>query len=256
MSNNDYNNIGANKYILSKILAQMRYHPDNKELNDIPRRVLLISGQYLPKDTTDIALRCKTLAEGLVDKGIETHVVSFDPWKKGENIQMGGVDIHYIGNPIKAYSPLTWALTLNMEIGKVASDILHTKGQIDLIHAHQWEMFPSGITLQSALGKPLIVNYYSTEHQRSPEASNPYIDAIKQIEWRGASVSDRIQVGDEWLKNEIIRHYSPEPKKVNVVDSSKSRWTKVVVRDYNWVLKNFDRNREIEFSEKDDKDGQ
>ena len=252
MSETNNNKRGVNQYLIDKILAQMRYNPENNELNDIPRRVLLISGQYLPKDTTEIALRCKTLAEGLVDKGIETHVVSFDPWKIGQAIEMGGVNVHYIGNPIKAYSPLTWALTLNMEIGKVVSNILHTKGQIDLIHAHQWEMFTSGMTLQAALNKPLIVNYYSTEHHRSPNISNPYVDAIKQIEWRSSSVSDRIQVGDEWLKNEIIKHYSPEPKKVNVVDPYKSKWTKNVVRDYNWVLKNFDKNMEIQFNGSED----
>ena len=247
-------NDGVNQNLINKILNQMRYHPENKDYNDIPRRVLLITGQYLPKDTTEIALKCKTLAEGLVDKGIETHVVTFDPWKVGHTTEMGGVKLHYIGNNIKAYSPLTWALTLNMEIGMAVSNILHERGQIDLIHAHQWEMFPSGITLQAALDKPFIVNYYSTEHHRSPETSNPYVDAIKQIEWKGAYNSDRIQVGDEWLKNEVIRYYSPEPKKVNVVDSSKSRWTKNVVRDYNWVLKNFDLNREMQFNGGKDED--
>jgi len=209
---------------------------------------------HYSKFTFFIALRCKTLAEGLVDKGIETHVVTFDPWKVGEQMKMADVNVHYVGNTIKAYSPLTWSLTLNMEIGRVVSGILHDRGSIDLIHAHQWEMFPSGITIQAALNKPFIVNYYSTEHHRSPNVSNPYVDSIKQIEWRGSHHSDRIQVGDEWLKNEVIKYYSPEPKKVNVVDPHASRWTKHVVRDYNWVLKNFDMNREVQLNGGAEKD--
>jgi glycogen synthase len=249
---NNLNNINSiNQQIINKILNQVRYNQDSKELNDIPRRVLLFSSEYLPKDTGEIALQCKTLAEGLVDKGIDTHVITFDPWKAGINMEMGGVNVHYIGNNIKSYSPLTWALTLNMEAGIVVSKILHEQGKVDLIHSHQWEMFPSGITLQSALNTPFVVNYYSTEHQRNPFVSNSYVDSVKQIEWRGSQRSDRIIVGEEWLKNEIIKYYSPEPKKVNVVDPTKQRWTKNVVRDYNWVLKNFGKeNNEIIFNNK------
>ena len=159
MDDREFNRV--NQKLLDKILKQLRVSPEDISYERKPKNVVLITAEYLPKDITNISLQCKSLAEGLVDKGINTHVITFDPWKVGQTVELGGAKVHYVGNSIKTYSPLTWAMTLGMEIGRVTADIYHEEGNIDLIHAHEWITFPSGITLQAALRKPLIVNYYS-----------------------------------------------------------------------------------------------
>ncbi|MCK4968786.1 MAG: hypothetical protein KAS12_07055, partial [Candidatus Aenigmarchaeota archaeon] len=65
-------------------------------------------------------------------------------------------------------------------------------------------------------------------------------EAVKQIEWRGSQLSNRIFVNEGWMKNELLKFYSPPEKKVNVVDTSDIRWTKDIARDYSWVLKNWE----------------
>lgn len=233
-------NNSANQKIIDKILKQLRISPSDVAYEKKPRNVVIITAEYLPKDITPISLQCKTLAEGLVRKGISTHVVSFDPWKEGQTTDIGGAEIHYVGNSVKTYSPLTWAITLNMEIGRVVADIYHQEGNIDLIHTHEWMMFPAGITLQNALRKPLITSYYTLQEQRTPGVMNGYTEAVKQIEWRASQDSNSIHVNEEWMKNALLKFYSPTESKVNVFSPEKPTWAKDIVRDYSWVLKNWD----------------
>ncbi len=233
------NNLDLNQKIISNIVKQLRINPLDAIQRKKPRNVLLISAEYLPKDVSNIALQCKSLADGLVDRGVNVHVVSVDDWKAGQTVEMGGVKVHYVGNTIKAYSPLTWALTVGMDICRVAADIYHDLGSIDLIHAHDWMMFPTGINLQIALKRPLIVNYYSLQEHRNPGVFNNYTEAIKQIEWRGSAESRRILVNEDWMKRELINYYSPPKDKVNVIGPKAEDWTKDIVRDYSWVMKNW-----------------
>ncbi len=239
MKVDNMNNLDLNQKIISNIVKQLRINPDDAIQRKKPKNVLLISAEYLPKDVSNISLHCKSLADGLVDRGVNVHVISIDDWKAGTTVEMGAVKVHYIGNSIKAYSPLTWALTAGMDICRVAADIYHTEGNIDLIHAHDWMMFPAGINLQIALKRPLIVNYYSLQHHRSPGISNGFTESIKQIEWRGSFESRRILVNEDWLKNELVNYYSPPKDKVNVIEPHMDDWTKDIVRDYSWVMKNW-----------------
>ncbi len=229
-----------NQKIIEKILKQLRISPTDVAYEKKPKNVVIITAEYLPRDITQISLQCKNLAEGLVQRGINTHVVSFDPWKEGQTSNIGGAEIHYVGNSVKSYSPLTWAITLSMEIGRVVADIYHSEGNIDLIHTHEWQMFPAGITLQNALRKPLITSYYSLQEQRTPGITNGFTEAVKQIEWRASQNSNSIHVNKEWMKHALIRFYSPQESKVNVFSPEASTWTKDIVRDYSWVLKNWD----------------
>ncbi|MBW6451899.1 MAG: glycosyltransferase [DPANN group archaeon] len=243
LNSNEQHSEYIRQMFIDKILQQIKYNPDDMSYGKKPKSVVLLSSEYLPKNISEIALHCKSLADGLVDKGINVNVITPDPWKDGQVVEMGGVKVHYINNSIKSYSPLTWALTLNMEIGKAVSKIVYEgDGPIDLIHAHQWEMFPSALMLQSALKRPLVVNYYSTQEQRTPFVNNLYTDSVKNIEYSASNDSDKIHVHDCWLKSEVMRQYSPKNEKVNVLDPSKRRWTSDVVRDYKWVMQNCNRN--------------
>ncbi len=224
-----------NQAIIERILRQLKFEVAEQE-SKRPKTVLLLTAEYLPKDITQQSLQCKSLAEGLVSHGINTHVVTFDPWKAGQTTELAGVKVHYVGNAIKTYSPLTWAITLWMEIGRAAADIYHNEGNIDLLHAHEWTMFPSGLNLQTALHRPLLVNYYSVQDQRAPGISNGYTEAIKQLEWRASYDSKRIIVNENWMKAQLLNFYSPPSTKVNVVPPVGEDWANNIVRDYSWVM--------------------
>ncbi len=225
-----------NQYLLRQIMKQIKHDPRKLELQDVPKCVVITTPQFFPRDVTDISVQCKTLAEGLVEKGVKTHVIAPDPWKAGETTQIGGFTVHYVGDPVRAHNPITWAMTIGMEIARIVSNIIEREGHVDLIHSHQWEMFPTGIGLQAALGVPLVVNFYSTEYSRNPYVENNYTSAVKRIEWNGSHLSKGIFVNGEWLREEVLKYYSPEPKKISVIDPTREKWTRDVLRGYEWVI--------------------
>ena len=46
-------------------------------------------------------------------------------------------------------------------------------------------------------------------------------------------------MNEDWLKNELVNYYSPPKDKVNVIEPHVDDWTKDIVRDYSWVMKNW-----------------
>ena len=185
--------------IIEKILSKLKTS-DKSGASSHADNVVLISKDYVPKDINEISIQVKTIAENLVTQGKNVHVITYDPIKGNQITELGGVKVHYIGNSIRAYSPLTDALTLSMDINRVAGDIFHEEG-IDLIHIHDWHMLPAGVILQKAFKRPLCSTYYSIEKIRCPDVINNYTNAIKQIESKGCHESQKVLVKEKWLKS-------------------------------------------------------
>ncbi len=223
--------------IAEKIIKRLGIDERDIEYSKKPKTVVLITPDFFPRMSNEVSYTTKEIAQHLATRGVNTHVISYDPWKAGQREDFGGFTVHYVTNPVRAYSPLTWTLTLSMEVSRVIADIFHEEGNIDLIHAHEWLSFPAGIHLQAALRKPLLVNYYSIEHIRTPGVCNGYTEAVKQIEWMASYESKRIFVNQDWLKNLLHIHYSTPPEKVNVLNPEDKEFDKKIIRNYTWVVR-------------------
>ncbi|MCK5040389.1 MAG: glycosyltransferase [Candidatus Aenigmarchaeota archaeon] len=223
--------------IIEKILGKLK--TDKTGASSHAENIVLISKDYVPKDVNEISLQVKTIAENLVQKGKNVHVITYDPIKAGQTTELGEVKVHYIGNSIRAYSPLTDALTLGMDINRVAADIFHEE-DIDLIHVHDWYMLPAGVLLQRAFQRPMCSTYYSVENVRCPDVVNNYTNAIKEIENRGCNESRKVMVKENWLKDEIINQYKPEEEKVDIINPDDEKDRKKLMKDYRWVMQNYE----------------
>jgi len=242
MNENSISRENANLSVLSgkiteKIIKRLGISEKDIEFNKKAKTVVLISPDFFPRMSNEIAYTTNEIAKNLAIKGINTHLITYDPLKQGQIDEVAGFKVHYVGNPIRTYSPLTWSLTLSMEISRVIADIFHEEGNIDLIHAHEWLTFPAGMHLQAALKKPLLVNYYSIEHIRNPGICNGYTEAVKQIEWMSSVKSKKIFVNSDFLKDCIKKHYGVKENKINILDLSAEDFDKKIVRDYNWVVR-------------------
>ncbi len=235
MDNSEYTRLS--RIITEKIIKKLGIDEKDLVYEKKPKTVVLITPDFFPRMSNNIAYTTKEIAQNLAAKNINVHLIAYDPLKAGTTDELAGFRVHYVSNPVRAYSPLTWTLTLSMEISRIIADIFHNEGNIDLIHAHEWLTFPAGIHLQAALRKPLLVNYYSIEHMRSPGICNGYTEAVKQIEWMGSYESKRILVNESWLKEKLQWYYSTPPEKVNVLRPEDEEFDRKLVRDYSWVLK-------------------
>src|SRR6056297_2265872 len=113
---------------------------------------------------------------------------------------------------------------------KIAEDYQH-----DLIHAHDWLTYPSGIAAKEASGKPLVIHVHATDFDRSGGSVNP---AVFEIEKKGMEAADRIIAVSNFTRNTIIEKYGVDPSKVITVhnaveplDTSKSDFIPKSVED-------------------------
>ena len=207
------------------------------EINKKAKRVVLISPDFFPRVVSPVSVQVKRISEVLADKGIDTHIIAYDPLKADSSDEMGGVKIHYIGHYIRTYSPLTWSLTLSMDVNRKVSDIYHDEGPIDIIHSHDWTTFPSGIKLHRILNRPFVSNFYSIESWRSWNTINNYTLSVRNIEFKAGKESDKLYTINPWLKNEIVKEYNVDVNKVDVLDNGNPKSFKSVISDYNSIMK-------------------
>ncbi|MDR3559786.1 MAG: glycosyltransferase family 4 protein [Candidatus Pacebacteria bacterium] len=112
---------------------------------------------------------------------------------------------------------VTYASDLYGEVRRygVLARAIAKKETFDVIHAHDWLSFPAGIEAKRVSGKPLIVHVHATEFDR---CGGPDINRqVFEIEKEGLEKADGIVAISEFVKNNIIRNYGADPKKIRVI---------------------------------------
>lgn len=92
--------------------------------------------------------------------------------------------------------------------------ILASHESFDVIHAHDWMTYLAGIAVKQQSGRPLVVHVHSTEFDRSGIHVN---QRIYDIERAGMHTADRVICVSHLTRNIVLRHYSIDPRKVEVV---------------------------------------
>lgn len=104
-----------------------------------------------------------------------------------------------------------------MRYAIVASEIAKQEPH-DLIHAHDWLTYPSGIAAAEASGKPLVIHIHATEFDRSGRDNINHL--VYDIEKRGFEAADRIIAVSQLTKNILINDYGIREDKIDVVHNA------------------------------------
>ena len=163
-----------------------------------------------------------SLSTQLAYNKVEVNVVTYDDSIRGLSQEPSGVKTFRVNNPVRTHiGVLTWVLTLNQEVERVAANIFYdSKKRIDLIDVFDWHFVPAAVTLKNALKLPFVYSVESLEDHRSPNATSSYNMAIKSIERLGFFEEKSIVVKSEWMKEEIIRIHEVPMEKISVVSKS------------------------------------
>ncbi|NJO89845.1 MAG: glycosyltransferase [Chloroflexia bacterium] len=86
--------------------------------------------------------------------------------------------------------------------------------EFDIIHAHDWLTFPSGVAAKQMSGKKLVVHVHATEFDRSGEHVN---QVVYDIERYGIQNADLIITVSNLTRETVINKYGADPDKVIVV---------------------------------------
>ena len=96
------------------------------------------------------------------------------------------------------------------------------KDEFDVIHAHDWLTYMSGIAAKRLSGKPLVVHVHATSFDRSSD--NNIDTRVYDIEKRGMEAADKVITVSDLTRNIVITKYGIDPSKVvtvhNAVDFS------------------------------------
>jgi len=196
-------------------------------------RVIIFTWEYPPRIVGQLAEYTSALATQLVKNKTDTYVVTYHPYLTGVIEEPNGAKTTRIANPVRTHiGVLTWVLTLNEEVERVAANIYYQNKKVDLIDVYDWHFIPAAVTLKSALGIPFVYSVDSLEDHRSHDADAPFNMAIKSIEWLGFYEATKITAKSEWMRDEIIRIYKVPKEKIGIVSPNTSRWINDVLRTY------------------------
>jgi len=200
--------------------------------------IIIFSWEYPPRIVGQLADHVRELAVQLVKNKIETYIVTYHDFLIGEYDDPEGVKTYRVTNPVHTHiGVLTWVLTLNQEVERVATNIYYKADkQVNLIDVHDWHFIPAAVTLKKALNLPFIYSAESLEEHRSHGGISPFNMAIKSIEWLGMYEADRLVVKSEWMQDEIFRLYKVPLEKINVIQPESANWIKSILEVYRNVV--------------------
>jgi glycogen(starch) synthase len=205
-------------------------------------RVIILSWEFPPRVVGKLAEYINALSTQLVKNKVETYVVTYHDFLTGTVEEASGVKIVRVANPVRTHiGVLTWDLTLNQEVERVAANIYYQASkQIDLINVYDWHFIPAAVTLKNALNIPFVYSVESLEDHRSPNSNTPCNMSIKSIEWLGFYEAQKVSVESEWMRDEIVRIHRVPEEKVKVVSPSTDSWIKDVLELYGGVVGGLD----------------
>lgn len=197
-------------------------------------QAILFSWEYPPRIVGELADYVKKLAAQLVKNQIQPYVVTYHDYLSREYDEPNGVKTFWVTNPVRTHiGVLTWVLTLNQEVERVAANIYYDKKkQVDLIDVHDWHFIPAATTLKKALGIPFVYSVESLEDHRSHYANTPFNMAIKSIEWLGTYEAQELVVKSRWMGNEVTRLYETPREKVKVILPNSDDWLEETIKTY------------------------
>jgi glycosyltransferase involved in cell wall biosynthesis len=200
-------------------------------------RVIIFSWEFPPRVVGQLAEYVRELAVRLSKSDVETYVVTYHEYLTGQFEVSDDVKTQRVANPVKTHiGVLTWVLTLNQEVERVAANIYYDAAKhVDLIDAYDWHFIPAAVTLKKALDIPFIYSVESLEEHRAHGANSPFNMAIKSIEWLGMYEAEKLLVKSDWMRDEVARIYKVPVEKIKVISPRSAHWIKSILETYKSV---------------------
>lgn len=210
-------------------------------------KVLMFGWEFPPFKSGGLGTACYDLTKGLSNQGIEiTFVMPFAPDNAnsqfvrilGANNFAKNVKVRKISSILTPYQSLTsysdslkqvrsvsgsssnsgnvYGKNLYAEVFRysVAATDIAEEEEYDVIHVHDWMTYQAGINTKRISGKPMVAHIHATEFDRT--GGNPN-QTIADIEYKGLKEADIVIANSNFTKENVIRHYSIDPAKIEVV---------------------------------------
>ncbi|MFC0004078.1 glycosyltransferase family 4 protein [Micromonospora siamensis] len=187
-----------------------------------PLKILMLSWEYPPVLVGGLGRHVHALSVALATAGHEVTVVTrhtdgapLEEYADGVRILRAAEDP--VRFPLATDSLLAWTMAFNHTLTRAALRATET-GAYDVIHAHDWLVAHTAMTLRDHLDVPLVSTIHATEAGRHqgwlPEEMNRTIHGVEH--WL-SNESGRVIVCSGYMRDEVGALFGVEPNRVDVV---------------------------------------
>ena len=177
----------------------------------------MLSWEYPPKVIGGLARAVADLSQALVETGHEVAVVTGDWPDCKQEEYVAGVRV-YRANQFtpKPLGFLDEVHLMNYHLIQRGTEILN-RGDVDLIHAHDWLVAPAAKVLKHAFKKPLVATIHATEWGRNQGLHNDFQRHISDLEWWLTYEAYRVICCSESMRDELRRIFQVPEDKLSVI---------------------------------------
>jgi glycogen synthase len=188
-----------------------------------PRRpsVLIVSWEYPPIVEGGLARHVGKLSRGLVDAGVDVHVLT-----RGHPVMAGGDDAAGVRVHRTPASPwpadpdrfVAWVGRMNRGLLAAGTELAE-RFDFDLIHGHDWLVADAVEGLADRLERPLVMTIHATEygrHQGWIVGQQPQT-RIHEAERRIVGRADRVIACSEFMAGHIADVLSADESRISVI---------------------------------------
>ncbi|MDG4797336.1 glycosyltransferase family 4 protein [Micromonospora sp. WMMD1082] len=186
------------------------------------RRILMLSWEYPPVLVGGLGRHVHALSVALAAAGHEVTVVTrhaegapLEEYVDGVRVVRAAEDP--VTFPLATGSLLAWTMAFNHTLTRAALRAA-ASGGYDVIHAHDWLVAHTAMTLRDHLDLPLVTTIHATEAGRHqgwlPEEMNRTIHGVEH--WLGGE-STRVIVCSRYMRDEVTGLFGVPADRVDVV---------------------------------------
>lgn len=183
-------------------------------------RALILSWEYPPLIEGGLARHVKKLSEGLVQAGVEVHVLSRGGEESPPEEIADGVAIHRVREPRRPRDLaefIAWVEHMNADM-LAAGVELGDRHSFDVVHGHDWLVAVAGDHLANRFSSPLVTTIHATEHGRHQghvdEHPQSYIHGVER--WV-TNRSDRVIACSAYMGEQIADIFGVEEDAITVI---------------------------------------
>jgi glycogen synthase len=199
--------------------------------NAQPLRILMLSWEFPPVVVGGLGRHVHALSTSLVRAGHEVTVVTrhapgaaIEEYVEGVRVVRAPEDPPLF--PLATQSLLSWTMAFNHSLTRAALRAVAT-GEYDVIHAHDWLVTHTAVTLKEHLDLPLVATIHATEAGRHqgwlPGEMNK---CIHSVEWWLGHEACKVLVCSAYMRWEVTRLLELPAGRVDVVPNGvdNTRW--------------------------------
>ncbi len=180
-------------------------------------RVLMLTWEYPPDHVGGLGRHVNHLSEAMADQGAEVTVLTRGIPERPSIREQSGVKI-VSTVPYDLHPPnfITWAAQFNVSLMEMCNKAF-SKGDFDVIHAHDWIVAYAARALKHSWEVPLIATIHATECGRQKGLHTPMQHHISQTEWWLCYEAWQVIACSAYMKDEVRRLFSLPDDKVQVI---------------------------------------